>query len=85
MRRRAKFTIMLVAIFALAFIMTVPVVSASAPGAINLCNPENVCTPTQIHFTQSLDCYFLGAGPGQWIGIYYFQGGLGIGCGPLEF
>ena len=26
----------------------------------------------------------LGAGPGQWIGVYYYAGGLGIGCGPLD-
>jgi len=83
MRRRANLTIILVAILALAFIMAVPVVSTSAPGAMELCSQEDVCTGTQIHFTQSLDCYFLGAGPGQWIGVYYFQGGLGIGCGPI--
>jgi len=84
MRRRTKFTIIFTAILALALFMAVPVVSASAPGAVELCSPEGVCTVSQMHFTQSLDCYFLGAGPGQWIGVYYFQGELDIGCGPLE-
>lgn len=63
-----------VAILALAFFLAVPLVGASSPGP---------ATNTQIHFTESLDCYFLGLRPGQGIGVYYFDGELGIGCGPL--
>ena len=83
MRRRTKFTVIVAATLALAFFLAVPVAGASAPGAVNLCNAEHVCTEPRIHFTQSLDCYLLGAGPGQWIGVYYFDGALSIGCGPL--
>jgi hypothetical protein len=70
-------------ILALAFVFAAPVVGASAPGAVGLCTAEGVCTAPQIRFTQSLDCYLLGAGPGQWIGVYYFEGGVGVGCGPV--
>ena len=83
MRRRTKSAVVITAILALAFFLAVPVVGASATGAADSCNTEGVCTSTQIHFTQSLDCYFLGFGPGQGLGTYYFEGALGIGCGPL--
>ena len=76
MRRRNSFTITLVAILALAFFLAVPLVSASAPAS-----PPGF----RIHFTQSLNCYLLGWRPEQGIGVYYFQGSLGFGCGPLVF
>ena len=82
MRRRAKFTIILAAIFAIAFIIAVPVVGASTPGIRTCSAYEIVCSYPQIHFTQSLDYYLLGAGSLQWVGVYYFQGSLGIGCAP---
>jgi hypothetical protein len=84
MRRHTKFAVIVAAILALAFFLAVPVVPASGPGAVNVCGSNSVgCIEPRIHFTQSLDCYMLGAGPGQWIGVYHFEGGLGIGCGPL--
>jgi hypothetical protein len=83
MRRRTKSAVVIAAILALAFFLAVPVVGASATGAANSCNIDDICTFTQIHFTQSLDCYFLGLRPGQGLGVYYFEGALGIGCGPL--
>jgi hypothetical protein len=79
------FTIILIAILALAFFMAVPVAGASTPGVPTCSAGGIVCSHPQIHFTQSLDCYRLGARPGQWIGVYYFEGGLGIGCGPFLF
>ena len=73
MKRRTKFAaVSVILIFVVLF--GVPIVSASSPGGF---------VGSRIHFTESLDCYLLGAGPGQWIGVYYFQGELGIGCGPL--
>jgi hypothetical protein len=83
MRRRTKSAVVITVITVFAFFLAVPVVDASATGAANLCNADGVCTSTQIRFTQSLDCYFLGFGPGQGLGTYYFEGALGIGCGPL--
>jgi len=74
MRKRNKFAVVIAALFALAFFLAAPVMDASAPGG---------ATNSQIHFTQSPDCYVLGFGPGQGIGTYYFDGALGIGCGPL--
>jgi hypothetical protein len=73
MRRRTKFAIV-AAILSIAFIAAVPVVGASSPGPT---------ANTQIHFTESLDCYLLGLRYGQGIGVYYFEGAFGIGCGPL--
>jgi hypothetical protein len=74
MRRTAKMVLGVAVVLVVLGLFLLPVVNVSAPGATN---------GLQIHFTQSLDCYLLGARPGQWIGVYYFQGGLGIGCGPL--
>ncbi len=79
---RARTKVVCIVILAVVFFMAVPMVSTSSPGAANIC-VSNSCTQPRIHFTQSLDCYLLGAGPGQWIGVYYFDGGLGVGCGPL--
>jgi hypothetical protein len=72
MRSRKIAAVVVILVFVVLF--GVPMVGASSPGPI---------TGIRLHFTQSLDCYLLGAGPGQWIGTYYFEGGLGIGCGPL--
>jgi len=81
MKHRARLVIILVTLV-LALSFALPVVGASAPGAVILCIGD-VCTSPRIHFNQSLDCYLLGAGPAQWIGVYYFDGEFGIGCGPL--
>ena len=73
MIRRTKFTIILAAILAFASFIAVPVVGASTP-VVPTCSAAGiVCSNPQIHFTQSLDCFLLGAGPGQWIGVYYFR------------
>jgi len=63
----------IVIILALAFFFTVPVVSTASPGGI---------VGSEIRYTQSLSCYFLG--PLAWIalGDYYFERALGIGCTP---
>jgi hypothetical protein len=83
--KRTGFSIIFAVILALAFFLAVPVVPASAPGAVNICGLNNACIEPMLHFKQSLDCYLLGARPGQWIGVYYFGGELGIGCGPMEY
>jgi hypothetical protein len=84
MRRRTAIALIIV-ILAGVFVFTAPVVSATT--VRDACSPSvgGMCILVKVHFTQSVDCYLLRAGPGQWIGVYYFQGAFSVGCGPLLF
>ncbi len=79
----------ILAVAAVAF-FTVPFVNATALGGSTVScgpGPDGLCITDigHTHFTQSLDCYLLGrwAGPGQGIGMYYFEGEPGLGCVPV--
>ncbi len=72
MRRQGYEAVVVIVVLVLLF--CVPVVGASSPGAT---------TGSRIHFTESLGCFLEGGGPHAWLGVYYFQGGFGIGCMPL--
>ncbi len=76
---------MIVLLLFLAFFFVAPVVPASSPGGVSECgfHPSSTCQDPRVHFAQSLDCYVLGARPGEWIGVYSFEGSFGVGCGPL--
>lgn len=64
----------IVIVLALALFFMAPVVSAASPGGV---------IGGDIHYTQSLSCYFLGPWRGLALGDYYFEGTLGVGCTPL--
>ncbi|MGA2198312.1 MAG: hypothetical protein ABSG45_00060 [Nitrososphaerales archaeon] len=82
MRKRAS---ALVVLLALGVFLGTPVVGVSIPGPINPCSLNPTCTPSYFHFTESLSCYLQGGGPEVWLGTYYSEGELNVGCSPLLF
>lgn len=69
---------MVIALLAL-FSVFIPFVGVYAPDAGGVCS---TCAP-RMNIEVSLSCYLLGVSPKTWLGTYYSEGTLGMGCEPV--